>query len=99
MSKNTLSYSPEIRERAVRLVQDHVGEYNSQWEAITSIASKIGWSGETLRRWVWQAERDTGKVSGPTSAEQARIRELEREVRTLRQVRWPRPSTVYTRLK
>ena len=47
--------------------------------------SKIGWSGETLRRWVWQAERDTGKVSGPTSAEQARIRELEREVRALRQ--------------
>ena len=78
-------YSPEVRARAVRLVVEHAGEYGSQWEAMVSISGKIGCSTETLCRWVRQAERDEGLRSGPTSAEQARIRDLEREVRELRQ--------------
>ena len=78
-------YSPEVRARAVRLVLDHAGEYGSQWEAIVSISGKFGCTAETLRRWVRQAERDEGSRPGTTSAEQARIRELEREVRELRQ--------------
>ena len=78
-------YSPEVRARAVRLVLDHAGEYGSQWEAMVSISGKIGCTAETLRRWVRQAERDEGLRSGPTSLEQARIRELERENRELRQ--------------
>ena len=78
-------YSPEVRARAVRLVLDHAGEYGSQWEAMVSISGKIGCTAETLRRWVRQAERDEGHRSGPTSLEQARIRELERENRELRQ--------------
>ena len=78
-------YSPEVRARAVRMVLEHAGEYGSQWEAIVSIAAKIGCTAESLRRWVRQAERDEGLRPGPTSAEQARIRDLEREVRELRQ--------------
>jgi transposase len=78
-------YSPEVRARAVRMVLEHAGEYGSQWGAISSIAGKIGCSGETLRRWVRQAERDDGLRSGPTSTEAARIRELERENWELRQ--------------
>ena len=78
-------YSAEVRARAVRLVLDHVGEYGSQWEAIVSIAAKFGCTAETLRRWVRQAERDEGVRPGATSAEQARIRELERENWELRQ--------------
>ena len=78
-------YSPEVRERAVRMVIDHQGDYASQWEAIHSIATKIGCSYETLRRWVRQAERDEGKRPGPTTDERERIKALEREVRELRQ--------------
>ena len=78
-------YSPEVRARAVRMVLEHAGEYGSQWGAISSIAGKIGCTAETLRRWVRQAERDEGLRPGPTSADQARIRELERENRELRQ--------------
>ena len=85
MTKRTPPYSPEVRERAVRMVFDHRGEYASQYEAIRSIAAKIGCSGETLRNWVRQAERDQGLRAGPTSAEQERIKALEREVRELRQ--------------
>src|SRR5690606_29319213 len=77
-------YSPEVRERAVRLVFEHEREYASQWAAIQSIAAKIGCSGETLRSWVRQAERDLGKRPGPTTAERERIKELERENRELR---------------
>jgi transposase-like protein len=77
-------YSPEVRERALRLVREHQGEYSSRWEAIRSVAGKIGCTGETLRTWVRQAERDAGLASGPTSAERQRIKELEREVRELR---------------
>ena len=85
MTKRTPPYSPEVRERAVRMVFDHQGEDTSPDEAIRSIAAKIGGSGETLRHWVRQAERDQGLRAGPTSAEQERIKALEREVRELRQ--------------
>jgi transposase len=85
MTKRTPPYSPEIRERAVRMVFDHQGEHASQYEAIRSIAQKIGCSGETLRNWVRQAERDQGQRAGPTTDERDRIRALERENRELRQ--------------
>lgn len=77
-------FSPEVRERAVRLVQEHRGEYPTQWAAITSIASKIGCAAETLRQWVRQTERDTGQRPGLTSDERERLKVLEREVRELR---------------
>jgi transposase-like protein len=67
------------------MVFDHRDEYASQYEAIVSIAAKIGCSRETLRHWVRQAERDQGLRPGPTSAEQEKIKALEREVRELRQ--------------
>ena len=78
-------FSPEVRTRAVRMVLDHQGEHASQAAAIRSIAQKIGCSGETLRGWVRQAERNQGLRAGPTSDERERIRALEREVRELRQ--------------
>jgi transposase len=78
-------YSPEVRERAVRVVFEHEGEHASQWAAISSIAAKIGCNPETLRGWVRQAERNQGKRPGPTTDEQERIKALEREVRELRQ--------------
>jgi len=78
MSKKT-RYSPEVRERAVRMVFEQTSEHLSQWAAIRSIAEKLGCAGETLRRWVQQAERDQGLRPGLTSDEQARVKELERE--------------------
>ena len=78
-------YSPEVIERAVRMVIEHGAEHASQWAAIESIAAKIGCTAETLRRWVRQRERDTGKRDGMTTAEHDRIKALEREVRELRQ--------------
>ena len=77
-------YSPEVRERAVRMVVEHAGEHESQWAAIGSIAAKIGCSAETLRQWVRQAERDQGRRDGLTSGDRERLKELEREVRELR---------------
>jgi len=67
------------------MVLEHQGEHGSQWAAIQSIAAKIGCSGETLRSWVRQGERDEGPRAGPTSEERERIKSLEREVRELRQ--------------
>ena len=77
-------YSPEVRERAVRLVFDHEHEHDSQWGAIRSVAEKIGCTSETLRHWVRQAERDTGRRAGLTTDERARLKEQEREIRELR---------------
>ena len=77
-------YSPEVRERAVRMVFDHKSDYDSEWAAMVSIAAKIGCTAETLRKWVRQAEIDAGRRGGVTSDERARIKELEREVRELR---------------
>jgi transposase len=85
MKKTAASYSPEVRERAVRLVLDGAGEHPTQWAAISSVAAKIGCTTETLRNWVRQAERDGGQRPGPTSAERERIKALERENRELRQ--------------
>ena len=77
-------YPAEVRERAVRMVFEHAGEYDSQWSAIVSIAGKIGCSPETLRKWVRRAEVDTGLREGLTSADRSRLKELERENRELR---------------
>ena len=81
---HTGRFSQEVRERAVRMVFEHGSEYDSEWEAICSIAEKIGCSSETLRKWVRRTEVDTGRRGGLTSDEQARMKELERENRELR---------------
>jgi len=78
-------FLPEVRERAVRLVQQHQGNHPSEWAAITSIAAKIGCTAETLRSWLRQAERNSGQRAGMTSDDRDRLRALERENRELRQ--------------
>jgi transposase len=86
MTKKTSNrFSPEVRQRAVRMVLDHGGDHASQWTAIGSIAAKIGCTAETLRKWVRQAERDAGQRPGTTTEERERIKALERENRELRQ--------------
>jgi transposase len=84
-TKPSNTFSPEVRERAVRLLREHQGDYASQWAAIQSISAKIGCTAETLRRWVRQAEKDNGERDGLTTAERERLKALEREVRELRQ--------------
>ncbi len=83
--KTATKYSPEVRERAVRMVLEHQDVHESEWAAICSIAAKIGCTAETLRRWVRQSERDNGQRGGQTTSERERIKALEREVRELRQ--------------
>jgi transposase len=77
-------YPAEVRERAVRLVMEHRGEYESEWAAIRSIAEKCGMTAETLRKWVRQVEVDGGRRAGVSSEEAQRIKELERENKELR---------------
>ena len=77
-------FSPEVRERAVRMVQEHRGEYPSLWAAVESIAPKIGCVPQTLLEWVKRVEIDTGKREGLSSIERERIKALERENRELR---------------
>ena len=77
-------YPQELRERAVRMLLEHGGEYPSEWAALGSISAKLGMTRETLRRWVRRAQVDGGVRSGVTTAERERIRELERENRELR---------------
>ena len=76
--------SPEVRERAVRMVFEHADEHATEWAAIRSIAEKIGCSPETLRGWVRQTQRDAGKRPGLTTEERERLKKLERENRELK---------------
>ena len=77
-------FSPEVRERAVRMVLEQQDKHASQWAAITSIAEKLGCTAETLRSWVRQAERDAGRRPGLTTEERTRLKQLERENGELR---------------
>ena len=77
-------YPAEMRERAVRLVFEQQNKHESQWAAIVSIAEKMGCTAETLRKWVRQAERNTGQRPGLTMSERERMKDLEREVRELK---------------
>lgn len=77
-------FSPEVRERAVRMVLEHRGEYPSLWTAVESIAPKIGCVPQTLLTWVKQHEVDAGMRDGVTTADAKRMKELERENRELR---------------
>ena len=77
-------YSPEFRERAVRMLLDQQGEHESQWAAMNSIAAKVGCTAETLRKWVRQSEKDMGLRDGVTSDERERLKTLERENRELK---------------
>src|SRR5258706_15230829 len=88
-------FSPEVRDRAVRMVLEHENEHASQWAAITSIAEKIGCAAETLRSWVRRAERDGGRRPGLTTDERARFKQLEREnveLRPAKQTLAPAPG-------
>lgn len=77
-------YSAEVRERAVRLVFESLGDHASEWAAISSVAGKIGCKAETLRGWVRQAQRDSGTRAGLTTSERDQLKRLEREVRELK---------------
>ena len=78
-------YEADTKAKAVRLVRDHAPDYESEWAAITAVSGRLGMTAETLRKWVRQAERDSGQRPGATTEERERIKALEREVRDLRQ--------------
>jgi transposase len=80
----TNRYSPEVRERAVRMVAEHRDEYQSEWAAFTSIAAKLGMTPETLRTWVRRAQVDEGLRPGLTTDERQKLKDLEKEVKELR---------------
>ena len=82
--KTRIRYSEEVRDRAVRLVQEQEKEHETEWGAIRSIAGKIGCTGETLRKWVRKRETDEGKRNELSTTERERLKELERENRELR---------------
>ena len=85
MSKTTNKYSPEVRERAVRMVLDNAGQHESRWSAILSISSKIGCAPQTLNEWVKKAEVDHGHRAGITTEMAEKLKALERENRELKQ--------------
>jgi transposase-like protein len=84
-SKTTNKFSPEVRDRAVRMVLDHAGEHPSRWAAVTSIAAKIGCTPQTLHDWVKKAEIDSGQRTGVPTEMVEKLKALERENRELRQ--------------
>ena len=85
MSKTTNKFSPEVCERAVRMVLDNQGQHESRWSAILSISAKIGCAPQTLNEWIKRAEVDSGKRAGIPSEMAEKMKALEREVRELRQ--------------
>jgi transposase-like protein len=85
MSKTTNKFSPEVRDRSVRMVLDHEKDHASRWAAVVSIAEKIGCAPQTLHEWVKKAEVDTGKRAGVPSDIAEKLKALERENRELRQ--------------
>ncbi len=82
--KKSVKRSPEVRDHAVRMAAECLGDHASQWAAVESIAAKIGCTLQTLLTWGPQHERDSGQLEGPTTADQKRVKELEREVHELR---------------
>jgi transposase len=85
MSNNRAKkYSPEVKQRAVRMYGEQRAQYGSDWSAMESIATKIGCATQTLQDWVRQSERDSGKREGLTTEERAQMKALEREVKELR---------------